>query len=117
MTARELVEEAESILARQAWITRPEANMLGVLLIGMNGVEVITLQPDDELSYPDAIPGESEVIDEVIIPLDPDMIRDGHDWLADCFEDCPEQLSPTEVVNAVNRYYSGGWSAFISDAS
>lgn len=114
MSARELIEEAEAILARQAWITRPEANMLGVLLIGMEGVEVITLS-DNELDYPDAIPGEAEVLDETIVKLDSAMVKEGHNWLLDCFEDCPEVLSPTEVVNAVNRYYSGGWQGFIQD--
>lgn len=121
MTPRELVEEAEAILARQAWITRPEANMLGVLLIGMNGVEVITLEPDDNvLEYPDAIPGEAEVIDEQIVKLDPEMLADAYGWLSDCFADCPDDpdaLSATQIVNAVNRYYSGGWVAFVNDAS
>jgi hypothetical protein len=117
MTAKELIAEAEEILARQAHLDRPEANMLGVLLIGCENVEVITLTADDELSYPDAIPGEAEVIGEEIHPISPELLRDAKGWLEDCFEDLPASLSATEIVNGVQRFYSGGWQGFMQDSS
>lgn len=43
------------------------------------------------------------------------MLTEARDWLYDCFEDAPADLTDTEVMAAVNRHYSGGWQAFIAD--
>lgn len=122
MTPRELIEEAEEILARQAWITRPEAQMLGVLLIGVNGVEVITLADDNVLDYPDAIPGKAEVVSEESLPAPSGVIlQDARGWLLDCFgheegaTDAIHDMSAIEIQSYVNRFYHGGWDGFMLD--
>lgn len=122
MTPRELIAEAEEILARQAWINRPEAQMLSVLLIGCDNVEVITLTPDDELDYPDAIPGTCEVVTEESVPAPSGVVlKDARGWLLDCFghedgaTDAIHDMSALEIQSYVNRFYHGGWDGFMSD--
>lgn len=39
---------------------------------------------------------------------------EARDWLADCFEDCPQHLTDAEVIAAVHRHYEGGLEAFIA---
>jgi hypothetical protein len=42
--AQDLTAETEAMLARQAWLDRPEAHMLGILLLGCPNVDIITLE-------------------------------------------------------------------------
>lgn len=48
-----------------------------------------------------------------------DWISEARDWLLDCFSDEYDQelitdLTPDDVIAAVERYYEGGWSEFRS---
>lgn len=42
---------------------------------------------------------------------------DAQGWLEDCFEDCPQRLSRTEIKAGINRHYSGGWEAFVEEGN
>jgi hypothetical protein len=42
-----------------------------------------------------------------------DIMGEARDWLEDCFEDLPDDLTDDEVRRAVDRHYAGGWGAFI----
>jgi hypothetical protein len=44
------------------------------------------------------------------------VIRDMRNWLEDCFEDMPSDVTKNEIVHAVARHYSGGIKQFLSDA-
>lgn len=50
------------------------------------------------------------------------LMEDARNWLLDCFADPFDaeqigKLGPRELLLAVERYYSGGWAAFLKDAS
>jgi hypothetical protein len=36
-------------------------------------------------------------------------------WLFDCFEDAPADMTNAEAKAGVSRHYEGGWSTFILD--
>jgi hypothetical protein len=57
--------------------------------------------------------GHAEDIEEVYMQ----QIAEGLDWLEDCFEDCPSDLTADEIRAAVNRHYGGGWTAFLVDGN
>ena len=42
-------------------------------------------------------------------------LQDMRDWLADCFEDAPADLTDAEVLLAVQRHYDGGTAQFQRD--
>ncbi len=48
--------------------------------------------------------------------MSPSLISDMRSWLIECFEydeDTILELSPTEVMRSITRYYAGGVDAFI----
>jgi|TARA_R110000744_G_scaffold7113_3_gene24391 hypothetical protein len=42
-----------------------------------------------------------------------EIVLDALDWLEDCFEECPADLSVNEIVKAIQRHWSGGWENFV----
>ena len=42
-------------------------------------------------------------------------IQEGRDWLSDCFDDLPQDLSDVEILAGVDRHYDGKWQAFIEE--
>ena len=50
--------------------------------------------------------------------LNAELIEAGREWLLEIFNDISDrdvienELSPNEIMSAIKRYYSGGWSAF-----
>lgn len=46
------------------------------------------------------------------------FLTEARNWIADCFE-VEEigqwELSDQEVIDGVNRHYSGGWNQFVKD--
>lgn len=41
------------------------------------------------------------------------VMTEARDWLEDCFSDLPDDLSDKEAKAGVDRYYDGGWAAFL----
>ena len=44
------------------------------------------------------------------------MIQAMRDWIEDCFEDAPDDLTDAEVIAAIERHYNGGVAQFKLDA-
>lgn len=46
------------------------------------------------------------------------LVREARNWLLDCFgSELPADLSNVEVIDAVGKYYDGGWAAFTEDVA
>lgn len=43
------------------------------------------------------------------------FLIEARDWILDCFEDAPVDLSDDEIVAAVERHYHGGLAGFLAD--
>ncbi len=41
------------------------------------------------------------------------LITEALEWLEDCFEDLPADLTNKEIINGIQRHYEGGWTAFV----
>lgn len=53
-------------------------------------------------------------LDEAMTTTDIDL-EEARGWIADCFEDAPDDLSDAEVIQAIQRHYDGGLAAFKED--
>lgn len=47
--------------------------------------------------------------------VDSRTLTEGRDWIYDCFEDAPADLTDSEVLRAISRHYEGGLSGFMAD--
>ena len=45
------------------------------------------------------------------------MIQEMREWLADCFEDAPNDLTNEEIITAIERHYDGGVIQFKRDGN
>ena len=46
-----------------------------------------------------------------------EMMQEMRDWIADCFEDAPDDMTDVEVLLAIQRHYDGGTAQFQRDAN
>ena len=44
-------------------------------------------------------------------------LQEARDWIADCFEDAPGDLTNWEVIDGIKRKYLGGLDQFIAGIS
>lgn len=49
--------------------------------------------------------------------LEGPALTEAADWLEDCFEDLPADLTPAEITAGVARHYDGGLAAFLADVA
>ena len=45
------------------------------------------------------------------------QLQEARDWIADCFEDAPDDLTDWEVIDGIKRHYLGGVDQFIADGA
>ena len=45
------------------------------------------------------------------------IIQEARDWIADCFEDAPGDLTDWEAIDGIKRHYVGGLDQFVTDAT
>ena len=43
------------------------------------------------------------------------IIQEARDWIADSFEDAPDDLTDRDVIEGIRRHYIGGMIQFIAD--
>jgi hypothetical protein len=42
-----------------------------------------------------------------------DQLAEARNWIFDCFEDAPEDITDDEVIAGVERHCCGGWAGFL----
>lgn len=50
-------------------------------------------------------------------PSHDELVSEARGWIADCFEDAPDDLTDTEVMQAIARHYAGGIDQFCKDSA
>lgn len=57
----------------------------------------------------------TEDLVDLAYAMNEDVLAEAHGWLTDCFQDCPADLTPGEIVAAIERCYVGGWITFVAN--